>query len=58
MVMFYEDVFRKLNEEKVRYLIIGGIAVNLYGYSRVTGDLDIMLDLNDNESILGFIKTV
>ncbi|MBU2572803.1 MAG: hypothetical protein KKH28_01835 [Elusimicrobia bacterium] len=56
--MFYEDVFRKLSEEKVRYLIIGGIAVNLYGFSRVTGDLDIMLDLDDNTSVLGFIKAV
>ncbi|MBI4803299.1 MAG: hypothetical protein HY796_12330 [Elusimicrobia bacterium] len=56
--MFYENVFRKLSEEKVRYLIIGGIAVNLYGFSRVTGDLDIMLDLDDINSVLGFVKAV
>ena len=56
--MFYENIFRKLSEEKVRYLIIGGIAVNLYGFSRVTGDLDIMLDLDDSNSVLGFIKAV
>ncbi len=56
--MFYENVFKELNEKKIRYLIIGGIAVNLYGFSRVTGDLDIMLDLDDNNSVLGFIRAV
>jgi hypothetical protein len=30
-----------LSEEKVEYLIIGGMAVNYYGYHRSTGDLDI-----------------
>lgn len=30
----------------MNYLIIGGIAVNLYGYSRFTGDMDILLALD------------
>lgn len=56
--MFYEQVFKKLNKKKVRYLIVGGIAVNLHGFPRVTGDLDIMLDLNDGKSINGFVEVV
>ncbi len=56
--MFYEQVFRKLNRKKVRYLIVGGIAVNLHGFPRVTGDLDIMLDLNDGKSVNGFVEVV
>lgn len=56
--MFYEQVFRKLNKKKVRYLIVGGIAVNLHGFPRVTGDLDIMLDLNDGKSVNGFVEVV
>jgi len=45
--MIYEDIFRKLYEEGVRYLVVGGMAVNLYGYARMTVDLDIMVDLNE-----------
>jgi hypothetical protein len=36
-----------LNEEKVRYLVIGGMAVNYHGYHRTTGDLDVWIDLDD-----------
>lgn len=45
--MIYEDIFRALDEEGIRYLIVGGMAVNLYGYVRMTVDLDIMVDLNE-----------
>ena len=56
--MFYEQVFRKLNKKRVRYLVVGGIAVNLHGFPRVTGDLDIMLDLNDGKSVNGFVEVI
>jgi hypothetical protein len=35
------DLLRFLNGEQVEYLMIGGMAVNYYGYHRSTGDLDI-----------------
>ena len=41
--MYYEEIFRALERHGVRYLVIGGIAVNIYGFSRVTGDLDIIV---------------
>ncbi len=44
--VFYEDVFRALNRHGVRYLIVGGVAVNLLGVPRMTKDLDLMLDLS------------
>lgn len=44
--VFYEDVFRALNRHEVRYLIVGGVAVNLLGVPRMTVDLDLMLDLS------------
>lgn len=43
----FEKIFRGLNKEKVKYLIVGGVAVNLYGYLRFTGDLDILLLLEE-----------
>lgn len=36
-----EDFFKLMNANGVEYLIIGGVAVNIHGYSRTTGDLDI-----------------
>ncbi len=44
--VFYEDVFRALSRHEVRYLIVGGVAVNLLGVPRMTKDLDLMLDLS------------
>jgi hypothetical protein len=44
--MLYEEVFRKFEAAGIRYLVVGGIAVNLHGYARMTVDLDLMLDLS------------
>lgn len=45
--MIYEELFREFQLRGVRYLVVGGIAVNIYGYVRMTVDLDIMADLSD-----------
>jgi predicted nucleotidyltransferase len=55
--MLYDDVFRELAARRVRYLIVGGIAVNLHGYARLTMDMDLMLDLsgpNMEQAVLAF----
>ena len=50
--MLYEKIFRELAQRKIKYMVIGGIAVNIHGYSRATGDLDIMLSFEDDNLIL------
>lgn len=43
-MIFTGDVLsfiRLLNEHRVEYMIIGGAAVNIHGFSRSTGDMDI-----------------
>jgi predicted nucleotidyltransferase len=51
--MFYQDVFRAFDERGIRYLVVGAVAVNLYGAPRMTSDLDIVADLErDNLSRL------
>jgi predicted nucleotidyltransferase len=45
--MIYEETFKEFELRGVRYLVVGGMAVNLYGYIRLTMDLDIMVDLSD-----------
>ena len=37
------DVLRALETEGVRYILVGGVAVNLHGLGRTTQDLDIFL---------------
>ena len=46
-----------LNKHKVEYLLSGGIAVNLYGYSRTTGDMDIWIN-STNENGQKLVKAV
>ena len=55
--MFYEEIFRELQQKQVRYLVIGGVAVNLHGFSRSTGDLDLMLSLNE-ENLTKFVEII
>ncbi len=37
-------LFALLHKYKVRFLLVGGFAVNYYGYSRATGDVDLWLE--------------
>lgn len=43
----YRELFQAMNDVGVRYLVVGGVAVNLHGYSRFTGDLDVLVALDD-----------
>lgn len=38
------DIWKYFFQYNVRYITIGGFAVNIYGYNRSTGDIDIYLD--------------
>lgn len=38
------NIWKVFNENNVRYLTIGGLAVNIYGYTRNTGDIDILIE--------------
>jgi len=37
----FQDFITALNNNNVDYILLGGYAVILYGYSRNTGDMDI-----------------
>jgi len=43
----FEKIFQALNKEKIQYLVVGGVAVNLHGYIRFTGDLDLLVLLDE-----------
>lgn len=45
--MIYLDLFRALQEHQVRYLLVGGLAMNLHGVPRMTMDVDLVLSMDD-----------
>jgi hypothetical protein len=45
-----QRVYRILNENKVRYLVVGGYIVGFHGYPRYTKDLDIWIWINDENA--------
>lgn len=55
MRYWLNEIFRELAKEDVRYVIVGGIAVNLLGVPRFTADLDIVVAL-DRKNVLKFAK--
>jgi predicted nucleotidyltransferase len=40
---YTRQVVMALNNASVKYLVVGGYAVNYYGYRRTTGDIDIWI---------------
>lgn len=53
--MLLLKIFKQLNRQKVRYLVVGGVAAVLYGNPRFTGDLDLVVDLEE-ENLKKLIK--
>jgi len=51
------NLFSTLNNKKVRYLVAGGVAVNLYGIERATGDIDIVVHL-ERHNLEKFVEVV
>lgn len=47
----YEPIFQTLNARGVRYLVVGGVAVVLHGYARLTVDLDLVVDLTTEQAL-------
>jgi hypothetical protein len=54
----FREFIELLNENKVRYLVVGGYAVAIHGHPRYTKDLDIWIELSSEnaENILQALK--
>lgn len=48
MLIHLQEIFASLDKFNVKYLLCGGIAVNLYGIPRMTADIDVVLDWNES----------
>lgn len=51
----YLEIFKAFNERGIRYIVVGGVAVNLHGIPRMTYDIDILLDMEES-NIKRFIE--
>jgi len=45
--VFYLDLFNALQIERVEYVVVGGLAVNLHGVERATMDVDLVLAMDE-----------
>ena len=49
---FFETIDAETRKRNLQFLVIGGLAVNLYGYSRDTADLDLLVCVEKREQWL------
>jgi hypothetical protein len=53
----FKEFIISLNDHNVRYLVIGGYAVALYGYPRYTKDIDIWIEISE-ENAANLVKAM
>ena len=51
----FEELLEGLSKSQVDYILIGGLAVDLCGFSRVTMDVDIIVDIS-KENIMRLLN--
>lgn len=54
-MIIYEGILKEFQKKKVKYVLVGGIAVNLLGSLRSTADLDILVEMSD-ENLAKIVK--
>ena len=56
--MYYFEELSEFHRQRVKYLVIGGLAVNLYGIPRVTQDIDLLIsfDKGNVERLMNVLK--
>src|SRR4030065_891963 len=46
----YSPLFKVLNDAKVQYVVVDGLATVLHGYARLTADIDLVINLEPHEA--------
>ncbi|MFA5143252.1 MAG: hypothetical protein WC522_03665 [Candidatus Omnitrophota bacterium] len=47
-MIIYEEILREFQKQKVKYILVGGIAFNLLGGERATHDMDVIVEMSDD----------
>jgi hypothetical protein len=58
--MYYFEELSQFYKQKVEYMVVGGLAVNLYGIPRVTHDIDILISFEKKnvEQLMEILKAL
>jgi hypothetical protein len=56
-MILYEEILREFQKNKVRYILVGGMAFNLLGGDRGTLDMDIIVEMTD-ENLRKIVKVM
>jgi hypothetical protein len=60
--MRFDEVLRTFSEfferEGIRYAVIGGLAMQAWGFSRFTNDIDIVVPRAERDRVLGFASSL
>ena len=46
-MFLYNEILKDFEKQKVKYIVVGGLAFNLLGGQRSTSDLDILVEMSD-----------
>jgi len=46
-MILYGEILQEFQRQKVKYVLVGGLALNLLGVERSTHDLDILVEMSD-----------
>ena len=55
---FFQQLKEEAQKRNLKFLVIGGLAVNMYGYSRDTADLDLLVRRDDSDVWSGIFATL
>ena len=50
----FEAIIHSLNDAKVRFIVVGGLAVNAHGYLRFTNNVDLVIQLSKRDIVSAF----
>jgi hypothetical protein len=52
----FKRIVLELEKQKVRYALIGGVAMAFYSEPRFTRDIDILVDIDDFDTVKGILE--
>ena len=52
LIDIFTAIAAAIDESEIEALLVGGLAVNFYGYSRATVDIDFMIAATDTEDVM------
>ncbi|MFO7554872.1 MAG: nucleotidyltransferase family protein [Desulfobacterales bacterium] len=53
----FNRIVLELEKQKVRYALVGGVAMAFYSEPRFTRDIDILVDIDDFDKAKGLLES-